>query len=289
MTLRAELALDAAAEIGEGPIWDVDARELLWVDIPPGLLHRFKPEAGRDRSLDVGQPLGAVALRADGGLVLAVRDGFAVLVEDGNLRMLAEVETEKTGTRMNDGACDARGRFWAGTMDSKRTRGAASLYRLEPPASVRRVLEGVTISNGIDWSPDGETMFYVDSPSGCVDAFEFNADAGTIGRRRHLVEFPSDSGMPDGLTVDAEGFLWVALYGGGAVRRYSPEGRLDAVVELPVSLVTSCAFGDDDLGTLYITSASRGLDAAAREREPGAGGLFRVRPGVSGRLPHRFG
>lgn len=284
-----ELAIDAGAEIGEGPVWDAAAGVLLWVDIPPGLLHQFVPATGQTRSTRVGQPLGAVALRADGGLLLAVQNGFAVLGVDGTLQTIATVERSTGDMRMNDGACDARGRFWAGTMDPGRRHGAAALYRLEPPDRVERVLHGVTISNGIDWSVDGGTMYYIDSPSGRVDQFDFDVETGTIANRRGLIEIPPAEGMPDGLSVDADGFLWIALYGGGAVRRYSPGGKLDAVVELPVSLVTSCSFGDSDLGTLYVTSASRGLDADRRAREPAAGGLFRVRPGVVGQKPHRFG
>ena len=287
--MEVELVVDAGAEIGESPLWDASLGELFWVDILAGLLHRFDPRTGANRSRNVGQPLGAIALRHDGDLLLAVRDGFAVLGADDGMRMLVEVEANNPTMRMNDGACDSRGRFWAGTTEVGRALGAGSLYRLDGSNSVHRVLGGVTLSNGIDWSPDGQTMYYIDSASGCVDAFDFEVERGAISRRRHLVEIPAAAGMPDGLTVDVDGFLWVALYRGGALRRYSPEGQLDRIVELPVSLVTSCAFGDSDLQSLYVTSASRGLDRDSRSREPMAGGLFRLLPGISGVAPHRFG
>jgi sugar lactone lactonase YvrE len=189
---------------------------------------------------------------------------------------------------MNDGACDSRGRFWAGTMAGDKTPGAGSLYRLNPDGRVKRVLTGLTISNGIDWSLDGHTMYFIDSALGCVDAFDFDEERGCLSNRRHLIEVPPEDGMPDGLTVDADGFLWVALFRGAAVRRYSPEGKLQCVVDLPATLVTSCAFGDPDLGTLYVTSASRGLDEEGRHRQPHAGALFRLRPGVKGRQAEFF-
>jgi sugar lactone lactonase YvrE len=151
------------------------------------------------------------------------------------------------------------------------------------------VLTGATLPNGIDWSPDGTTMYFIDSISGCVDAFAFDMDSGIPGSRRHLIEIPAARGMPDGLTVDSEGFLWVALYRGGALHRYRPDGALDRVVDLPVSLVTSCAFGGPDLGTLFVTTATRGLDEQALRQQPGAGGIFRLRPGVEGLPAHRFG
>jgi sugar lactone lactonase YvrE len=284
-----ELMLDGRAEIGESPIWDEDAGDLLWVDILPGLVHRFDPLTGQNRTMYVGQPVGAVALTNEGPLLLAVRDGFALLDQNGETALLIEVDADNAQGRMNDGACDARGRYWAGTTQADRAPGTGSLYRLDPPTSVVSIVTGATLPNGIDWSPDGELMYFIDSASGCVDVFSFDLDTGIPTDRRHLVVVPEAAGMPDGLTVDAEGYLWVALYRGGAVRRYAPNGQLDFIVDLPVSLVTSCAFGDPDLASLYITTASRGLDAEALRREPEAGGLFRVRPGVTGRPSNRFG
>lgn len=286
--MTVELVLPVRADIAESPIWDDATGDLLWVDILAGLVHRFDPQSGVDCSVAAGQPVGAVALRDDGDLLLAVRDGFAVLSAEGVLRHLVEVEVAKPASRMNDGACDAAGRYWAGTTDVGRRPGAGSLYRLEAPAGVTRMLSEATLPNGIDWSPDGATMYFVDSATGFVDAFDFDLALGTFCRRRHLIEISTELGMPDGLTVDADGFLWVALYRGWAVHRYSPTGNLDRRIELPVALVTSIAFGDEDMGSLYVTTASRGLDETALQEQRGAGGIFRVRPGVCGLAPHRF-
>jgi sugar lactone lactonase YvrE len=287
--IEAELALDARAELGEGPVWDSELGRLIWVDITGERVHRFDPLTGDDETTAVGQPVGAASPRIPDGLVLAVRDGFVFLdLERARLELVAEVEAETPGNRMNDGKCDAAGRFWAGTMPFAGNRPSGALYRLDSDLSVSRMLDGVTISNGIAWSPDGRSMYYIDSPTYRVDVFDYDVDAGEIAKRRTLFELPADGGLPDGMTVDAEGLLWIAFWGVGAVRRYTPDGLLAAVVELPVSLVTSCAFGGPDLADLYITSASGPLSPEQAVDQPAAGGLFRARPGVSGLPHHRF-
>lgn len=284
-----ELVLDARAELGEGPVWDERLRRLVWVDIQRGRVHLYDPEAGRCRHLRAGQPVGAAAPSAHGGLVLALAGGFARLdVETGALAMIAEVEADRPENRMNDGACDAVGRFWAGTMALDTRPGAGSLYRLDPDGRVTRVLTDVTISNGLDWSLDGRTMYYVDSPTRRIDRFDYDPATGEIGNRRPFVSIPEEAGLPDGLTVDAEGGVWVALWGGAALHRYGPDGRLDRVVPLPVTQPTSCAFGGPDLADLYVTSARMELSPEQRRRQPQAGGLFRLRPGVAGRPAHAF-
>lgn len=279
---RPELVLDARAELAESPVWDPVTGVLWWVDILPGLVHRFDPATGGSRSVGVGQPVGCVALARDGGLLAAVRDGFALLRPTGELVLLAEVEVDDLTARMNDGAVDARGRFWAGTTRADRAPGSGTLYRLGPPGTATAMVAGATLPNGIDWSPDGRTMYFIDSATNRVDRFEFDPVRGTLGERSTVVGIPADLGMPDGLTVDASGCLWVALYRGGAVHRYTPAGELDRVLELPVRLVTSVAFGDSDLGTLYVTTATRGLQGPALREQPGAGGIFALRPGVTG-------
>jgi sugar lactone lactonase YvrE len=189
---------------------------------------------------------------------------------------------------MNDGKCDERGRFWAGTMACDARPGRGALYRLDPAYSVSCVLRGLSIPNGVDWSSDGRTMYFADSGERRIDCFDWDAETGTIAGRRPFVGFGRDEGVPDGLTVDAEGYLWVAMWGGWCVRRYAPDGQLARVVEVPVARVSSCAFGGPDLRDLYITTASGGLDAAERERQPDAGGVFRLRTDVSGRPPNSF-
>lgn len=278
-----EVALDAHAEVAEGPVWDGSRDELLWVDIPRHLVQRFHPATGRLESVDVGQPVGAVAVREAGGLVLAVRDGFALIDGDGGgPRLVREVEQHNADNRMNDGKCDASGRFWAGTMALDMTPGAGALYRLEPDLAVVPVLAPTSVSNGLAWSADDRTMYFVDSGTGNVDAFDYAPASGAITRRRRIIEVARADGMPDGMTIDADGFLWIALWDGWCVRRYSPDGLLDTVVELPTAQITSCTFGGDDLGELYITSAAEGLSDRERGDQPHAGAIFRVRPGVHG-------
>lgn len=282
--LVADVILDAQAEVGEGPTWDPIRRRLWWVDIPRGAIHRFDPTNGSDHVLYAGQPVGAVVIRKRGGLLLAARDGFAVL-DQRKLRIVAPVEAERTESRMNDGKVDPGGRFWAGTMAYDMTPDAGALYRLNEGYRVDSVLSGVTISNGIDWSPDDRTMYFIDSARGSVTAFSYDKRTGAIEAPRTLIVIPPEEGMPDGMTVDSAGFLWIAIWAGGCVRRYSPDGAFVSEVRLPVSHVTSCAFGGPALRDLYITTASAGLSPTQRAEQSNAGDLFRVRPGVVGRPP----
>ncbi len=284
-----EVALDAAAELGEGPVWDPRAECLYFVDILRGHVHRFDPAANITRTYQVGQPVGAIALSDAGDMMLAVRDGFARLdLESGTVRMIAEVGADRPDRRMNDGRCDRAGRFWAGTMALDERPHAGALYRLDPDGRVHTMLRDVTISNGLDWTDDGTRMYYVDTGARSIDAFDVNPDTGALANRRTIARIAPDEGAPDGLVLDAEGFIWVALWGGGAVRRYAPDGTLDRVVRLPVAHPTACAFGGDDLGDLYVTTATIALTAADRARQPLAGAVFRCRPGVAGRPANRF-
>jgi len=285
---RAELVLDARADLGEGPVWDPADDTLLWVDIDAGAVHRFSPATGAETTLDAGQPVGAVAWRRSGGLALAMRDGFGLLDPEpgATVRLVAPVEADRSDQRMNDGRCDRRGRFWAGTTSVLRRPRAGRLYRLHPDGRVEPVLSGVSMSNGLDWSPDDRRLYYVDSATEGVDRYAADPETGRVGARTRLVEIPRSLGIPDGLTVDADGCVWLALWGAGAVHRYTPAGVLDRVVRLPVSRPTSCTFGGAGLDVLYVTSAAAGLSARELARQPGAGGLFAVRPGVQG-LPAR--
>ena len=283
-----ELVLDAHADLGEGPVWDADARELVWVAISDHEVHRFDPATGTDRAIQVGQHVGAAALRERGGLLLALRDGVAVL--DGDTpRIVADTEGDVPSNRLNDGKCDSAGRFWFGSMAFDLSPGVAALYRMDTDGRVDKVLDGVTLSNGLGWSPDDRTFYYIDSLTYGVDAFDFDAASGTISNRRRLVDIPESTGFGDGMTVDAEGYLWVAVYAGWALHRYAPDGALDRVVRLPVAQPTCCTFGGDDLGDLYITTAAQELDSDALARQPHAGGLFRFRPGVAGLPANTFG
>ncbi|MEU7855694.1 SMP-30/gluconolactonase/LRE family protein [Nonomuraea sp. NPDC049141] len=238
------------ARLGEGARWDEPTGTLLWVDIPAGLVHRLDPADGSHESIDVGQPVGVAVPRASGGLALAVRDGFAV--HDGALTVVAPVTAaERPGNRMNDGSCDRAGRFFAGTMAQDDTPGAGALYRLGPDRRSERVVDGVSISNGVAWSPDERLLYYVDTVTDRVDVFDYDPETGQLADRRMFAVLP----QPDGLTVDASGHVWVALWGGGKVVRLRPDGRLDLTVEVPATNVTSCAFGGPDLDILYVTTA----------------------------------
>jgi len=268
------------AKLGEGPVWDAAGAALYWVDIPAGRVHRLD-EDGTHVSWDAGQPVGAAVPRASGGLVLAARDGFLALdTGTGAVTPLVPVEADQPGTRMNDGSCDRAGRFYAGTMAADESPGAGSLYRLDPDLRLTRLLDGVGISNGIGWSPDETLMYYVDSLGYQVDVMDYDPATGEIGRRRCLTTLGNGGVVPDGLTVDADGCVWVAVWGGGALQRYRPDGRLKQIIELPAAHVTSCAFGGKDLDVLYISTAAG----------PGAlaGAMFACRPGVTGLPSHPF-
>jgi sugar lactone lactonase YvrE len=285
-----ELAFETGDELGEGVTWDAANARLLSVDIMRGRVHLLDPSDGTFRTLEVGQPAGAVVPCRTGGLMLAVRDGFARLdIDSGAMTFVAYVEQDRPDQRMNDGSCDVAGRFWAGTMCIDERPGGGSLYRLDPDGSAHRMLTNIGISNGIDWSLDGRKMYYVDSLTPRIDQFDFDVSAGTISNRRCFVTIEAADGCPDGLTVDAEGAVWLALWGGSAVRRYLADGTLDRVLRLPVTRPTTCAFGGPDLDDLYITSAAIKLSEAERRQQPLAGAILRHRAGVAGRAAHAFG
>lgn len=270
----------AAGTLAEGPYWDAAAGGLYWVDIPAGRVH-FLDEAGRQHTWPAGQPAGAVVGRAAGGLALAVRDGFMGLDPvTGHTELLAEVETDRPGNLMNDGGCDRAGRFFAGTKAADDEPGAGALYRLDPDHTVTRVIADVTISNGLGWSPDERLMYYTDSPTRRVEVFDYDPAAGAISGRRPFAALPPGDALPDGLTVDADGGVWVALWGGSAVHRYDAGGGLDRVLEIPSLNVTSCAFGGAGLDVLYVT-------AAAGPGDP-EGALYRVPAGIAGLPAHPY-
>jgi sugar lactone lactonase YvrE len=234
--------------------------------------------------IHVGEVAAVIRPRVSGGAVLALKDRFAVTDGDlGQLRTVARVGLPP-GVRLNEGGCDPDGRFYCGSMATDESPQAGTFYQLDPDGSVRPVMEKVTISNGFGFSPDGGTAYYVDTPEQSIDIFDYSAATGLTSRRR-WVGIPDDAGRPDGLTVDAEGGVWLALMEGSAVHRYAPSGALDAVITLPVSQVTACTFGGPDLGTLYVTTSQIGADTAA---QPASGALFAMRPGVRGRPAESF-
>ncbi len=278
--MRAEQVTDPVAYHGEGPVWSERWGGLRWVDMLAGDVLSLAADGAINRR-HVGNVAAALRPRRQGGAVIGVERGFALEDADGRLTHLGELWTD-THVRMNDGGCDPDGRFYCGSMAYDERPGAGALYRLDPDGSVHVVLQNVTVSNGLEWSPDGSKAYYNDTPTQRIDVFDYDGESGLTGRRP-FAEVPAEVGGPDGLTVDEEGGVWVALYGGGAVRRYTPDGMLDEVMEVAAKQVTACTFGGQDHNQLFITTSREGLGGG---EDPLAGSLFRSAVGVVG-LPVR--
>ncbi|MCW2635845.1 MAG: Gluconolactonase [Blastococcus sp.] len=279
--MRAERVTDSVAYHGEGPVWSHRWGGLRWVDMLAGDVLSLHDDGTIGRR-HVGGVAAAVRPRTRGGAVIAVERGFALEDADGSLTPLDPVWADES-VRMNEGGCDPDGRFWCGSMAYDQRPGGAAVYRLDADRTVHRVLDGVTISNGLEWSPDGGLAYYDDTATHRIDVFHYDADGGLTGRRP-FVQLCDDQN-PDGLTVDAEGGVWVALYGSGVVHRYTPAGRLDGVVEVAAAQVTACTFGGADLDQLFITTSRENL---APDEDPPAGSLFRADVGVRGRPVREF-
>ena len=271
--MNAEQVTGAVAFHGEGPVWSERWGGLRWVDMLAGDVLSLGEDGAIGRR-HVGDIAAAVRPRSAGGAVIGVERGFALEDPDGTLSRLDQLWSDD-GVRMNEGGCDPDGRFYCGSMAYDQTPGAASLYRLDADLSVHVVLEGVTVSNGLEWSPDGSRAYYHDTATLTISVFEYEREAGLTTRRPFADTSPK---RPDGLTVDSDGGVWVALSNGGAVRRYAPDGSLDQVIELPTRKVTACAFGGADLDQLFITTSREGVDRADRV----AGALFRADVGARG-------
>ena len=285
--LHAELVLDAGAILGEGPVWDADAGVLWWVDIEGRRIRRFEPATRRETSIETPSMVGAIALRQDGGLLAALEDGvYRVDFETGAASLFVPLD-EPAEVRSNESKCDPAGRFLVGTMAFDQSA-IGSLYSIEPDGSVRRLLERLSIANGMAWSADGGTFYYIDSPLRRVDAFDYDLVTGAISGQRHYLTFDDPVATPDGMAIDAEGGLWIAFWDAAEIRRYGPDRALDIVVRVPATQVTSAVFGGADLRDLYITCARSGLSEDALADQPHAGGLFHTRIPVPGLLPDRF-
>lgn len=290
MSREVELLVDAHALVGEGPIWDAEQAVLYWVDILSSMLYVYDPVTRTNRAYSVGQHVGTVVPRTSGGLMVALYDGFAAFdPTTQQLTLLADPEADLPGNRFNDGKCDPAGRFWAGTMAYTDQSMQGSLYRMDTDLSVHKMLGDIAISNGIVWSADHTTMYYIDSLAYTVRAFDYDLATGDIANERIAIRVQEEMGLPDGMAIDVEGMLWVAHFGGACVRRWDPQtGMVLDRIELPTSQITACAFGGADLATLYITSAASGFDATMLAQEPHAGGLFQVEPGVKGLPTFKF-
>lgn len=283
------MAFDAKADLGEGPWWDSATRTLLWLDLFEGRIHSFHPTSGNDTSIALQQPIGSFALRTDGGILAAVRDGIG-LADRGTdgFELVAPIDADDPTMRANDGACDALGRFWFGTMAYDERPRAGTVYRVDPGLTVTSVITGTTTSNGIDWSPDNTRMYHADTGTGTITAYSFDLATGTPSDPTVIYTAPVGAGSPDGLCVDSSGDIWVAMWDGHAVLRLAPDGTLKQTIPIPVARVTSVAFGGEELNDLYITTARRGRSPEQLSGEPHAGGIFRLRTGAVGLPPHAF-
>ncbi|MDF9844840.1 MULTISPECIES: SMP-30/gluconolactonase/LRE family protein [unclassified Paenibacillus] len=285
MADKAELVINARAVLGEGPHWNDADGKLYWVDIEGRQLRSYDPATGKEQTVTLEQRIGAAVPDAAGGWILALQQG--IYRYDGSnpdqLEQLAEVEPELPGNRLNDAKCDSAGRLWFGSMSMGSEQSAGSLYVMERDGNVRQVLSGVGISNGLAWDDRLGRMYYIDSVTRAVDALDFDPDSGKADNRRAIIHLPEGNDVPDGMTIDREGMLWVAQWGGSCVSRWNPHtGEQIGRVEVPALNVTSCTFGGEALDELYITTARNGMSEEELERWPLTGGLFRFKPGVQG-------
>jgi sugar lactone lactonase YvrE len=284
-----EVAVDAHAQLGEGPVWDAAESCLWFVDVPQQRVHRLDPVGGTLVSQKVGQQVGSAIPRRDGGLVLGLADGIH-LAEWGEpqTRLIMSIAGADDPTvQLNDAKCDPRGRLWAGSMATDFRPGVSTLYRFGPQGAVP-VVVGCALANGMGWSPTGDLMYFVDSRARIIAAFDYDIDSGELSGRRTWLKVPEAAGYADGMAVDAEGAVWVAMYLGSSVHRYDPDGKLTDVIEMPVRKVTSVCFGGEKLTDLYITSARSGLTPEELIEQPHAGDVFVVPSAGHGQPSVRF-
>jgi sugar lactone lactonase YvrE len=280
--------LEARARLGECPMWDSNNKLLYWVDIFNHRVHQFNPATGKDLFFDVGDVVGAIATAGKDRLIMVLRRHLAFLnTNTGEVTPILEIEVNLPNNRLNDGKCDAQGRFWFGSMCTSE-KPHASLYRYDADGSLRMMETGLTISNGLGWSPDQKTFYLSDSPHQKIYAYDFNSVTGSIINRRVFVDLTDESFYPDGLTIDSQGNIWSAMWDGWCVIRFNPQGEEILRINLPVQLPTSCTFGGEDLQTLYITTASVGLSQGEIEKSFYSGDLFALQTDVRGLPSYDF-
>jgi sugar lactone lactonase YvrE len=276
--MQAELILDAKATLGEGPAWDAQREILYWVDIAEKRLY-----AGGNLLVQLDETVGCLTPRKDGHLLLGKGLSLADLdPASGELQVLARLESEPSFNRINDGKCDLAGRFLVGTMDSSEKEASGSLYSFDG-SQARHLLDGIRISNGLAWSPDHKTFFYIDTPTRVVTAFDYDMASGAISNPRPALRIPEAMGWPDGMTSDMDGNLWIAMWGGAQVTRWDPDsGQLLEKIPVPARHTSCCVFGGREMNELYVTSARQGLTRSDLEKYPLSGGLFRITTKVEG-------
>ncbi|MEP7277352.1 MAG: SMP-30/gluconolactonase/LRE family protein [Bacteroidota bacterium] len=278
--------------LGEGPLWDMAQQLICWVDIVKGTVHQYTPASNSHTVIAVNQMVGAIGLCTNGHFIAALQNGFGFIDRSSHqVNMLQDPEQALPGNRFNDGKCGPDGGFWAGTMAQDEAPGAGSLYCLQPDLSVIKKIEGVSISNGIAWSSDNRIFYYIDTPTQTVAAYDYEMAGGRLSNRRVVIHVPVEEGFPDGMTIDNEGMLWIAFWGGWKLARWNPHtGKKLLEIGFPVSQVSSCAFGGKDLQDLFVTTAAEGLTPEEIHRQPLAGSVFVIEHcGFTGLPPFYFG
>lgn len=284
--------LATQCKLGEGAVWNQKTGELYFIDIEGKKWYAFNPKTDNLETHDLDNRIGTIVpTHDDDKVILALDNGIYEYARSTKTsKLLSDPEPNRPDMRMNDGKCDPAGRFWVGSMHLEQTIGAASLYKIEPDGSFQKMVPDVTISNGIVWSLDEKTMYYIDTPTGKVKAYDYEKSTGKINYKKDAIDVPVSLGYPDGMTIDAEGMLWIALWNGNSVTRWNPNtGELLNQVKMPAHNVSSCAFGGDDLGTLYVTSARVDMTEEELEAMPNSGDVFAFRPGVKGVEANFFG
>lgn len=288
--MQIEVISDCFSELGESPVWDDQHQSICWVDILRGKIWEWHAQADL-KEIDLGEPVGCIALGQNSDFIAALSSGTVIIdrVKGTIKKYVADPEALIKGNRANDGKCDPRGRFWYGTMSMTEAPGAGSVYMLSADDCQKKI-KGVSVSNGMAWNLSEDTFYYIDTPSREVVAYDYDAATGNISGRRRAIDISEEEGFPDGMTIDMEGMLWIALWDGWKVVRYNPRtGKKLDTIQLPVARVTSCTFGGTTMGDLYITSAKTGLNETEQKDQPLAGALFRVSNcGFSGMPPNRY-
>lgn len=280
-----EVVINYHCQLGEGPLWDDRQHVLWWVNIVAGELHRHDPKTEENSIYKLGQMVGTVGLREKGGLILAVENGFATFDPDTEtLTPIVDPEADKPKNRFNDGKPAPDGSFFAGTMGKEIVDGVGSFYRLNKDGTADHLLSGITVSNGMAWTADQKTMYYIDTPTHCVYAFDYDNQSGNISQQRVAFHIPEEIGDPDGMCIDSEDMLWIAFYDGSAIHRWNPQtGERLLTLEMPTKNITCCTFGGENMDTLYITTAGGDLG-----EDDLAGALFKVKAPVSGKKAFRY-
>lgn len=262
--------------LGEGPVWDADSSSIFWIDILKGVIHEYHPSFKTHRTISIGQMIGSFALCTDRTFIAGLQHGFAFIDRTyGVIKMIADPEQHLQGNRFNEGKCDPAGRFWAGTMAFSEAQGAGNLYVLHKDLIPQKMIGEVSVSNGLAWSPDQTTLYYIDSPTKQVDAYDYEKSSGHISNKRTVIKISDEDGFPDGMTIDTEGMLWIGHWNGWQVARWNPyTGEKLLQIKMPVAKVTSCTFGGTHLNDLYITTAKVDLTKEELEKQPMAGSLF---------------